>query len=62
MCSGSIAQAQIEGYIDSNIYVSLYLNIQKHGVVSLADELIARGFAMPVTLDEIPVEEHWPMA
>ncbi|XP_043270001.1 KH domain-containing protein akap-1 [Venturia canescens] len=62
MCSGSIGQAQIEGYIDSNIYVSLYLNIQKHGVISLADELIARGFAVPVALDEVAPEEHLPTA
>ena len=32
MCSGIVGQAQIEGYINTNIYVNLYLNIHKHGV------------------------------
>ncbi|KAK9306723.1 hypothetical protein QLX08_002640 [Tetragonisca angustula] len=57
MCSGIVGQAQIEGYINTNIYVNLYLNIHKHGVISLADELIARGFAESVTLENIVPEE-----
>ena len=32
MCTGIVGQAQIEGYINTNTYISLYLNIQKHGV------------------------------
>ncbi|XP_053998592.1 KH domain-containing protein akap-1 [Hylaeus anthracinus] len=58
MCSGIVGQAQIEGYIDTCIYVNVYLNIQKHGVISLADELIARGFAEPVPLESIVPEEE----
>lgn len=57
MCNGIVGQAQIEGYINTNIYVNLYLNIHKHGVISLADELIARGFAESVTLESIVPEE-----
>ncbi|XP_043264611.1 KH domain-containing protein akap-1 [Colletes gigas] len=57
MCSGISGQAQIEGYINSSVYVSLYLNIQKHGVVSLADELVARGYAEFVPLESIVPEE-----
>ena len=57
MCSGIVGQAQIEGYINTNTYVNLYLNIQKHGVISLADELIARGYAEPIPLESIVPEE-----
>ncbi|XP_017877636.1 A-kinase anchor protein 1, mitochondrial [Ceratina calcarata] len=57
MCYGIVGQAQIEGYINTNTYVNLYLNIQKHGVISLADELIARGFAESVPLESIVPEE-----
>ena len=32
ICGGIVGQAQIEGYIDSRTYISLYLNIHKHGV------------------------------
>ncbi|XP_071872184.1 A-kinase anchor protein spoonbill [Bombus fervidus] len=53
MCTGIVSQAQIEGYIDTNTYISLYVNIQKHGVISLADELIARGFAESIPLENI---------
>ena len=57
MCSGIVGQAQIAGYINNSTYVNLYLNIQKHGVISLADELVARGFAEPVPLESIVPEE-----
>lgn len=57
MCYGIVGQAQIEGYINDNTYVNLYLNIQKHGVISLADELIARGFAESVPLESIVPED-----
>ncbi|XP_033345702.1 KH domain-containing protein akap-1 [Bombus vosnesenskii] len=57
MCTGIVGQAQIEGYINTNTYISLYLNIQKHGVISLADELIARGFAESIPLENIIPEE-----
>ncbi|KAF3424234.1 hypothetical protein E2986_06324 [Frieseomelitta varia] len=57
MCSGIVGQAQIEGYVNSYIYVNLYLNIHKYGVISLADELIARGFAESVILESIVPEQ-----
>ncbi|KZC12993.1 PREDICTED: KH domain-containing protein akap-1 [Dufourea novaeangliae] len=57
MCCGIVGQAQIEGYINTNTYVNLYLNIHKHGVISLADELIARDFAEPIPLESILPEE-----
>lgn len=60
ICSGIVGQAQIEGYVDSHTYVSLYLTIQKHGVISLADELIARGYAEPSTLEEVMDETELP--
>lgn len=60
ICCGIVGQAQIEGYVDSHTYVSLYLNIQKHGVISLADELIARGYAEPSTLEEVTEEIELP--
>ncbi|KAK0179025.1 hypothetical protein PV327_007852 [Microctonus hyperodae] len=53
ICAGSIGQAQIEGYIDSSVFVSLYVNVPKHGVISVAHELIARGYAEPVTLEDM---------
>lgn len=57
MCCGIVGQAQIEGYINTNTYVNLYLNIHKHGVISLADELVARGFAEAAALECISTEE-----
>lgn len=32
ICSGVVSQAQIEGYIDSHVYVNLYFNLHKYGV------------------------------
>lgn len=32
VCCGIVGQAQIVGYINTNTYVNLYLNIHKHGV------------------------------
>ncbi|XP_078045998.1 A-kinase anchor protein spoonbill [Augochlora pura] len=57
MCSGAVVQAQIEGYVNNSTYVNLYLNIQKYGVVSLADELIVRELAYPVALECIVPDE-----
>ncbi|XP_017754880.1 PREDICTED: KH domain-containing protein akap-1 isoform X2 [Eufriesea mexicana] len=57
MCYGIVGQAQIEGYINTDTYVNLYLNIHKHGVISLAEELVARGFAESVPLESIVPEE-----
>ncbi|XP_076222683.1 A-kinase anchor protein spoonbill [Nomia melanderi] len=57
MCNGIVGQAQIEGYINTSTYVNLYLNIHKHGVISLADELIVREFAEPAPLESIVPEE-----
>lgn len=34
MCSGIIGQAQIEAYINTNVYINFFLNIPKHGVKS----------------------------
>ncbi|CAL7940618.1 unnamed protein product [Xylocopa violacea] len=56
MCSG-VGQAQIEGYINTNVYVNLYLNIQKYGMISLADELVARGLAESVSLESLVPED-----
>ncbi|KAK0092138.1 hypothetical protein PV326_002112 [Microctonus aethiopoides] len=56
ICAGSVGQAQIEGYIDSSVFVSLYVNVPKHGVISVAHELIARGYAEPVALEDMVVQ------
>ncbi|XP_015605381.1 KH domain-containing protein akap-1 [Cephus cinctus] len=58
ICSGIVGQAQIEGYVDTITYISLYFNIQKYGVISLAEELVARGYAEPITLEDVVVEEE----
>ncbi|XP_012282550.1 KH domain-containing protein akap-1 [Orussus abietinus] len=60
--SGIVGQAQIEGYVNGNVYVSLYLNIQKHGVISVADELIARGLADPIALEDTIPEDGVPIS
>ncbi|XP_043682843.1 KH domain-containing protein akap-1 [Vespula pensylvanica] len=57
MCSGIIGQAQIEAYINANVYINFFLNIPKHGVISLADELIARGYAEFVSLECLVSDE-----
>ncbi|XP_011312236.1 KH domain-containing protein C56G2.1 [Fopius arisanus] len=57
ICSNSIGQAQIEGYIDSSIFISLYINVPKHGVISVAHELIARGLAEAVAFEEMIPEQ-----
>ncbi|XP_015113342.1 KH domain-containing protein akap-1 [Diachasma alloeum] len=57
ICSNSIGQAQIEGYIDSSIFISLYINVPKHGVISVAHELIARGLAESVSFEEMLPEQ-----
>ncbi|KAJ8674926.1 hypothetical protein QAD02_010712 [Eretmocerus hayati] len=57
ICTNIVGQAQIVGYSDSSTYINLYFNIHKHGVISVADELIARGFAEPITLEEVVPQE-----
>lgn len=32
LTAGVVGQAQIEAYSDSTVYISLYINIPKHGV------------------------------
>ncbi|XP_058806786.1 KH domain-containing protein akap-1 [Phymastichus coffea] len=58
ICSSVVGQAQIVGYVDCNTFINLYYNIHKHGVISLADELIARGLAEPVSFEEIVPQEE----
>lgn len=57
LCCGTVGQAQIGGYINTSTYINLYLNIQKYGVISLADELIVRKLAYPTPLECIVPEE-----
>ncbi|XP_035737130.1 KH domain-containing protein akap-1-like [Vespa mandarinia] len=62
MCSGIIGQAQIVAYINTNVYINFFLNIPKHGVISLADELIARGYAESVSLECLVSDEDTVVA
>ncbi|XP_046835819.1 KH domain-containing protein akap-1 [Vespa crabro] len=62
MCSGIIGQAQIVAYINANVYINFFLNIPKHGVISLADELIARGYAESVSLECLVSDEDTVVA
>lgn len=62
LCSERIGQAQIEAYVDANTYINLYFHLPKHGVISLADELIARGLAEPTTLEDLMFEEEQAIA
>ncbi|XP_025160575.1 KH domain-containing protein akap-1 isoform X2 [Harpegnathos saltator] len=56
ICFGVVGQAQVEGYVDSNVYTNIYYNVPKYGVISLADELVARGFAEPANPEDIVPE------
>ncbi|KAI4479556.1 hypothetical protein M0804_010953 [Polistes exclamans] len=47
--TGRVGLAQIVGYIDTQVHINLFFNIGKHGIISLADELIAREYAEPVS-------------
>lgn len=58
LTTGIVGQAQIEAYSDSTVYISLYINIPKHGVISVAHELVARGLAEPTTFEELAPEEN----
>ncbi|XP_063990383.1 KH domain-containing protein akap-1 [Diachasmimorpha longicaudata] len=60
LSAGTILQAQVEGYIDSSVYVSLYINIPKHGLISIADEFIARDLADSSTFEEMLREQSLP--
>ncbi|KAL6266246.1 hypothetical protein P5V15_003105 [Pogonomyrmex californicus] len=59
--SKGVAQAQIEGRIQSNIYANIYFIIQNYGLISLTEELVMNGHAeqvaweqmMPETLESI---------
>ncbi|OXU20391.1 hypothetical protein TSAR_016512 [Trichomalopsis sarcophagae] len=57
ICTGIVGQAQIVGYADCSTFINLYYNIHKHGVISIADELIARGLAEPMSLEEVAPQE-----
>ncbi|KAI4484922.1 hypothetical protein M0802_012953 [Mischocyttarus mexicanus] len=45
--SGRLGQAQIACYVGLQTYVNLFFHIPGHGVISVADELIARNYAEP---------------
>ena len=53
LCMDSIGLAHVDSYIDNNVYVNLYMNYQNEGIISVADELLVRGFADPVVLEDI---------
>ncbi|XP_057325574.1 KH domain-containing protein akap-1 isoform X1 [Microplitis mediator] len=57
LCSNCISQAQIEGYLDTEVFISLYITLPKYGVISLADELIARGYAESVSFEDLVTEQ-----
>ncbi|KAH0566893.1 KH domain-containing protein akap-1 [Cotesia glomerata] len=61
ICSNRISQAQIEAYTNTEIFVSLYIELPKHGVISLADELVARGYAESVSFEELLAEHCTPL-
>ncbi|XP_032674839.1 KH domain-containing protein akap-1 isoform X2 [Odontomachus brunneus] len=61
VCFGVVGQAQVEGYIDTNVYTNIYYNIPKYGVISLADELVARGFAEPANSEDIVPETSFEL-
>ncbi|XP_015175799.1 PREDICTED: KH domain-containing protein akap-1 [Polistes dominula] len=50
--TGKVGLAQIAAYIDTEVHVNLFFNIIKYGIISVADELIARGYAEPVSWEE----------
>ncbi|XP_018046682.1 PREDICTED: KH domain-containing protein akap-1 [Atta colombica] len=54
--SKGVAQAQIEGRIQSNTYANIYFIIQNYGVISLTEELITNGFAERVIWEDMKPE------
>ncbi|CAD6234424.1 GSCOCG00001917001-RA-CDS [Cotesia congregata] len=61
ICSNRISQAQVEAYTNTEIFVSLYIELPKHGVISLADELVARGYAESVSFEELLADHCTPL-
>ncbi|EZA58066.1 hypothetical protein DMN91_006309 [Ooceraea biroi] len=55
--TSGIGQAQVEGYIDSNVYTNIYYTFNNYGVFSLADELIAKGYAEPIAWEHTQPEK-----
>lgn len=51
-----IGQAQVEGYIENNVYTNIYFSFSNFGVFSLADELVAKGYAEPVAWEHLQPE------
>ncbi|XP_011697401.1 PREDICTED: KH domain-containing protein C56G2.1 [Wasmannia auropunctata] len=51
-----VAQAQIEGRIQSNIYANIYFLIQNYGVISLTQELLENGHAEKVAWEQMKPE------
>ncbi|XP_043488510.1 KH domain-containing protein akap-1-like [Polistes fuscatus] len=47
--TGRVGLAQIVAYINTQVHINLFFNIGKHGIISVADELIAREYAEPVS-------------
>ncbi|KAG5330369.1 AKAP1 protein, partial [Acromyrmex charruanus] len=54
--SKGVAQAQIEGRIQSNTYANIYFIIQNYGVISLTEELITNGYAERVVWEDMKPE------
>lgn len=47
--TGRVGVAQIAAYVDTQVHINLFFNIGKHGIISLANELIAREYAEPLS-------------
>ncbi|XP_012524685.1 A-kinase anchor protein 1, mitochondrial [Monomorium pharaonis] len=54
--SKGVAQAQIEGRIQTNIYANIYFIIQNYGLISLTEELIINGHAEQVAWEQMKPE------
>ncbi|KAL0117309.1 hypothetical protein PUN28_010276 [Cardiocondyla obscurior] len=54
--SKGVAQAQIEGRIQTNIYANIYFMIQNYGLISLTEELVSNGHAEQVTWEQMKPE------
>ncbi|XP_011875394.1 PREDICTED: KH domain-containing protein C56G2.1 isoform X2 [Vollenhovia emeryi] len=54
--SKGVAQAQIEGRIQTNIYTNIYFMIQNYGLISLTEELVMNGHAEQIAWEQMKPE------
>ncbi|XP_072751911.1 KH domain-containing protein akap-1 isoform X2 [Anoplolepis gracilipes] len=54
--SNGIGQAVIEYHIEDNVYTNIYFTVKKYGLISLAEDLVSKGYAEHIAGEHTKLE------